>query len=69
MYSAVKIDKSVFQPGLILLPRYAVYSGCSFSLQRVKAIRQQINCQMVEQGGELHLLVSPCCFSHIHQPL
>jgi len=24
---------------------------------------------MVEQGGELHLLVFPCCFPHARQPL
>src|ERR1700730_13800802 len=24
---------------------------------------------MVEQGGELHLLISPCCFPHASQPL
>src|ERR1700694_3819906 len=24
---------------------------------------------MVEQGGELHLLIFPCCFPHARQPL
>jgi len=69
MYPAVQIDESILQSGLILLPRYAVHSGRSFSLQRIKAFPQQIDRQMVEQGGELHLLVSLCCFPHIHQPM
>jgi hypothetical protein len=30
---AVQINKSIFEPSLILLPRYAVYSRCGFSLQ------------------------------------
>ena len=33
MDPAVQINKSIFEPSLILLPRYAVYSRCSFSLQ------------------------------------
>ncbi len=40
---AVQIDKSTFPPGLILLPREAVYSRCRFSLQRVKALPQKID--------------------------
>jgi hypothetical protein len=66
---AVQIDKSIFSPGLILLPRYPVHSGCSFSFQRVKAFPQQIDGQMVEQGGELHLLIFPCCLAHTRQPV
>jgi len=66
---AVKIDKSIFSPSLILLPRYTVHSGCSFSFQRIKAFPQQIDGQMVEQGGELHLLILPRCIAHTRQPL
>ena len=33
MDPAVQITKSIFEPSLILLPRYAVYSRCSFPLQ------------------------------------
>src|SRR5437899_6885512 len=33
MHPAVKIDQTIFQSGLILLPRYAVYSGCGLPLQ------------------------------------
>ncbi len=40
---AVQIDESTFPPGLILLPREAVYSRCRFSLQRVKALPQKID--------------------------
>src|SRR6267142_813688 len=69
MDPAVQIDKSIFPPGFILLPRYSVYSWCRFSLQCGKAFPQQIDCQMVEQSGELHLLVFPGCFAHTRQPL
>jgi hypothetical protein len=51
MYPTVQIDESILQSGLILLPRYAVHSGCSFSLQRIKAFPQQIDRQMVEQAA------------------
>src|SRR6266567_5916946 len=37
MHPAVQIDQAVLQFGFILLPRYAVGSGCCLSLQRVKA--------------------------------
>src|SRR5712672_318914 len=37
MHPAMKINQAIFQPGFILLPRYAVYSRCGLPLQRVKA--------------------------------
>jgi hypothetical protein len=37
MNPAVQISDPIFQPGFILLPRYAIYAGCSFALQGVKA--------------------------------
>ena len=46
-----------------------VHSGCGLSLERVKAFPQQIDCQMVEQGGELPLLIVLCRFPHARQPL
>ncbi len=69
MNPAVQIGESIFQSGFILLPCDAVHSGCGFPLQCVKAFPQQIDRQMVEQGGELHLLTFPCCFPHTRQPL
>jgi len=39
---AVKIDESIFQAGLIFLPRDPVHSRCGFPLQRVKAFPEQI---------------------------
>src|SRR5215471_19873519 len=69
MNSTVEIDESILQARLILLPRYPVYSRRGFPLQRVEALPEQIDVQMVEQGGELHLLMLPCCFPHACQPL
>ena len=37
---AVQIDKSILQPGFILLPRYAVYSGRGLTLKRVEAVAE-----------------------------
>src|ERR1019366_510553 len=69
VHPAVQIDKSILQPGFILLPRYAVYSGRSLTLKRVKAVAEYSDAQMVEQSGELFLLLLPCCFPHTVQSL
>src|SRR5215467_9998020 len=66
---AVQIDKPTFQPGLILLPSDTVHSWSGLTLQGVKAIPEQCDCQMVKQGGELPLLPFPCCPAHTRQPL
>ena len=69
MDATVQILQPTFQPRLILLPGHAVYSGCRFSLHPIEAFPQPINAQMVEQGGELQLLVLLCCLPHTRQPL
>src|ERR1700691_810206 len=69
MNSVMKISQSIFQPVFILVPSNPVHSGCGLPLEGVKAFPQQIDCQMVEQGGELHFLFVPCCFPHVRQPL
>src|SRR5262245_31655812 len=69
MHPAMEIDKSILQPGFILLPRDAVYSWRRFPLQGVKAVPKQIHGHMVKQSGETFLL--PCFryFSHTAQSL
>jgi len=42
VYPAVQIDKPTFQPSLILLPRDTVHSWSGLTLQRVKAIPEQV---------------------------
>ena len=69
MNPTVKIDEPTLQAGFILLPGNSVHSGRGFPLQRVEAVPQQIDRQMVEQGGELHLLILPCCLPHACRPL
>src|SRR5271167_438303 len=66
---AVQINEPTLQPGLVLLPRHAVHSRGGFPLQSVKAPPQQIDREVVEQGGELHLLVFLRGFPHTRQPL
>jgi hypothetical protein len=68
MHPAVQIGKPTLQPGFILLPRHPIDAGCSLAFQRTEAAPQQIDHDMVEQSGELHLLVFPCCFPHTRQP-
>src|SRR5271163_3590423 len=69
MHPAVQIGKPTLQSGFILLPRHPIYAGSSLAFQRTEAAPQQIDGDMVEQSGELHLLVFPCCFPHTRQPL
>src|SRR6516162_909908 len=66
---AQQIGQPTLQPGLILLPSDAVHSRRGLTLQSVKAVPEQCDCQMVKQGGELHLLPFPSCFTHTRQPL
>src|SRR3989441_4791128 len=65
----MQISKSILKPGFILLPRYAVYSGRSLTLQRVEAVAEQFNVEMVEQSGEPLLPSFLCCLPHTVQPL
>src|SRR6185437_3202694 len=65
----VQIDKSFLQTGLILLPSHSVHSRCSFSLERVKALLEQIRCHMVKQVGEPLLFVFPRSLAHTTQSL
>jgi len=66
---AVQVSEATLQPGLILLPRHAVHSRSGFPLQSVKAPPKPIDREVVEQGGELHLLVFLRGFPHPRQPL
>src|SRR6516162_5672172 len=69
MHSAVKIDNSAFQSGLVLLPRHPIHSWSSLSLQGVKAVAEQTDSEMVEQSGEPFLLPFSCCLPHTAQSL
>src|ERR1035437_9265389 len=69
MHPAVQVNQVLLQIGLILLPRYAIDPGRGFSLEGIKAFPQPINGQVVEECGEPHLLIFPCCFPHTRQPL
>ena len=65
----MQMGQPTLQPGLVLLPRHAVHPRGGFSLQRVKAPSEQIDREVVEQSGELHLLVFLRGFPHTRQPL
>jgi hypothetical protein len=66
---AVQIFESIFQPGLVLFPCHAVYSGRSFTFQTVKALPQRPAGHMVEQSSEPFLFVLPRSFAHTIEPL
>src|SRR5580658_1692712 len=68
MNTAVQISDATFQSVLILLPRHTVHSRRSLPLQRVKAVPEQVNAQVVEQSSEPFLFPCLCYFSHTAQP-
>src|SRR5215469_1073958 len=69
MNPAVQISNSIFQPGFILLPTYAIDSRRSLTLKCVETVAEELDFQMVEQRGEPFLLSFPCCFPHTVQSL
>src|SRR5215467_12098546 len=50
-------------------PSDPLHSWSGLTLQGVKAVPEQYDCQMVKQSGELPLLPFPCCPTHTRQPL
>jgi len=67
MDSAVQICQLLIQVRLVLLPRHAIDSWCSSSLQGVEAAPQQIDGDVVEQRGEPRPLIFACCLTHTKQ--
>src|SRR5579863_2158383 len=67
MDSAVKVRQFLIQVRFVLAPRHTVYSRCSFPLQGVKAVPQQIDGDVVEQRSEPRPLVFTCYFTHTEQ--
>ncbi len=69
MNPTVQIDEPIFKPGLILLPRHAIGSRRSVSLQGEKAFPEQIHAYTVEQSSEPCLSPFPSHFPHTAQSL
>ena len=67
MDSAVQICQLLIQVRLVLLPRHAIDSWCSSSLQGVEALPQQMDGDVVEQRGEPRPLIFACCLTHTKQ--
>ena len=53
----VEVDQSILQSVSIFLPRHSVHPFRRMPVQAVVAAAEQIDIDMVQQGGELHLLV------------
>src|SRR2546423_184762 len=69
MDSVVEVLHMLLQSLSILLPRHSVHSRRSLSLQRVIAVPEQADRHVMQQGGELLLLVPAGCFPHTSKPL
>src|SRR5438552_7255843 len=69
MHPTVPIGESIFQSGFILLPLHAIDSRRRLTLERVKAVTEESDVQMVEQSGEPFLLPFPRCLPHTVQSL
>src|SRR6516162_2883630 len=69
VHPAGKIAKPILQPGFILLPCHSIHSGRGLPLQRVKAVPEQSDGQMVEQSGEPFLFPFFSCLPHTDQSL
>ena len=67
MHPAVQIVEAILQPGGILVPTHAVDSRGRRSLQRVVALPQSIDRQMMEQCGELLMRPSLRRLAHTTQ--
>src|SRR5580700_7754765 len=65
--SAVQICQLLIQVRLVLLPRHAIHSRCSSSLQGVVAVAQQMDRDVVEQRGEPRPLIFTGCLTHTEQ--
>src|SRR4029453_12104725 len=56
------------QVGLVAVPGDSIDPRGRLTLKRIKALAQQLRSEMVEQGGELKMLILLCCLTHTPQP-
>jgi hypothetical protein len=68
MDAPMQIREVGFQVLLVALPRPPIHAGGRFPLKPGKGIRQQVDRDVVQQGGEPFLLVLLCCFSYTFKP-
>ena len=63
----MEIGDPLFKVDLVLLPGRAVDTGGRMALQRVEAFPEQVNRDMVQQGGEPRTPIPACHLSHTLQ--
>jgi len=56
------------QIGFVAVPGDSINSCSRLTLKHIKALAQQLQSEMVEQGGELQMLIPLCCLTHTRQP-
>ncbi len=69
VYPAMEIFQPIFQTVFVLLPPHTVHSRRGVPLQRVIALPEHLDAQMVEQSREPFLLLFLRCFAYAVQPL
>jgi hypothetical protein len=67
MHAAVKIQHTCLEVRLVVLPRDGIHTGRSIPLERVEAVPEQRDRDVVEQRGEPCPLVLTCNFPHTEQ--
>lgn len=65
--SLMQVSKLLFEPGLVLLPRHSVHPGRCFLLQTEERFPEPIDGDVVEERGEPHTPIPPCCLTYTVQ--
>src|SRR5208282_5714477 len=68
MDTSVEVGQPLLQSVPIGLPRHPVHSRRCLPLQVVVAAAEQIDSDVMQQGGEPHLLILLRCFTYTVQP-
>ena len=68
MNADARAIEAILKAVLVLLPRHTVHARSCLPLESIEAVPEQINRDMVKQGGEPRTLVLACRFAHTLQP-
>src|SRR6516165_4103055 len=64
----MQVHQAIVEAGLVLRPGHAVHARSRLPLEGIEAVSEQIDRDMVKQGGEPRTLVPACRFAHTLQP-
>ena len=66
--AAVKIDDAIFQALLVFVPCHSIDADGCLLLELIKARSQQLDVDVMKQGGELELTATFSRLTHTVQP-